>query len=203
VNPWERVQSRRRNQSRAGLLLSLIVGCGIITVIVYVSSPRTFERISDTLSNAFVGKKAAPVEIAPEKKEPEPASPKKVTARRRSTTASEEAVTAQPPIAGDKTPRLLIDFAHAAVKTEAAPVYSYNSMTSSVVEVLKKGEQVETNLEVIDSEGRWILVRKQQQNQSGFVRSENLERRPTAGKATESSPAGEGSHNALEKDTSQ
>jgi hypothetical protein len=182
--------------------LSLIVGCGIITVIVYVSSPRTFERISDTLSNAFAGKKAA-IEIAPAKKEPEPAPPKKAAARRRTTTASEEAVTAQAPIDSEKTPRLLTDPAHAAVKTEAAPVYSYNSTTSSVVEVLKKGEQVETNLEVIDSEGRWILVKKQQHNQSGFVRSENLERRPTAGKATESSPAGEGSHNALEKDTSQ
>src|SRR4030095_305332 len=134
--------------------------CGIITVIVYVSSPRTFEKISDTLSNAFVGKKPVPV-VAPAK-EPEPAPAKKTTAARRRTTtgAPAEAITEQSPIPGEKIPRFLVDPTHAAVKTDAAPVYSYNSMTSSVVEVLKKGEQVETNLEVIDSERRWILVRK-------------------------------------------
>jgi hypothetical protein len=44
------------------------------------------------------------------------------------------------------------------------------------VQLLKKGDTVETNLEVIDSSGTWSLVRTGESQRSGFVRSENLDR---------------------------
>jgi hypothetical protein len=42
--------------------------------------------------------------------------------------------------------------------------------------MLRKGESVESTLEVIDSGGSWILIRSKEQKRSGFVRTENLER---------------------------
>jgi hypothetical protein len=65
------------------------------------------------------------------------------------------------------------------VKADSAAVYSFNSPRSPVVRVLRKGERVETNIEVIDSGGRWSLIQAEQLR-SGFVRSENLERQQMA-----------------------
>jgi len=198
VNSWQRIQSRRRTQSRAGLLLSLIVGSGIITVIVYVSSPRTFEQLTDVI----IGRKAIPI-AEPVKPEPAPA-PKKVPVRRRVTTATPAgSVTPAQPAAAQSIPALLVDPNRAALKSDA-PVYSYNSPASSVVRVLKKGEQVETNLEVIDSGGRWTLVRKRELNKSGFVRSENLDHSPAnAAEGGPAPPTGESGSFAPERDAGQ
>src|SRR5262249_30734986 len=59
----------------------------------------------------------------------------------------------------------------ANIKSDSAAVYSSNSSRSPVLRVLKKGDRVETNLEVIDSGGHWSLVRPADSNRSGFVRS--------------------------------
>jgi uncharacterized protein YgiM (DUF1202 family) len=65
----------------------------------------------------------------------------------------------------------------ANVKSDSAAVYSSNSARSPIVGMLRKGDRVETTLEIIDSEGRWVLIRTADLR-SGFVRNENLERAP-------------------------
>ena len=66
------------------------------------------------------------------------------------------------------------DPSHETVTTDSATVYSFNYTGSSIVHVLRKGDTVETKLEVVDSKGRWQLIRAGD-NSSGFVRSETLE----------------------------
>jgi hypothetical protein len=61
------------------------------------------------------------------------------------------------------------------VRDDAA-LYPSNSVRARAVGVLKKGEPVETDLEVLDTGGRWSLVQGSMQNRRGFVRSENLKR---------------------------
>lgn len=62
------------------------------------------------------------------------------------------------------------------VKNDSTPVYSVNSKRSSVVRRLRKGEKVEPDIEVIDSEGRWIVVKGREKERSGFVRDEQIAR---------------------------
>ena len=78
------------------------------------------------------------------------------------------------PVPKDAPP--IVDKSQAQVKADSAPVYSSNSSRSSIVRVLAKGEKVQTDLEVIDSEGRWSLVRTGDLRRSGFVRSDSLDR---------------------------
>jgi hypothetical protein len=56
-----------------------------------------------------------------------------------------------------------------------APVYSVNSRDSRVIKVLKKGEKVATDLQVIDEQGRWTIVKKPDLSKPGFVLNENLQ----------------------------
>jgi hypothetical protein len=44
-----------------------------------------------------------------------------------------------------------------------------------VVYLLKKGERVETTLELVDAAGRWTMIRTGDSNRRAFVRSEDLE----------------------------
>jgi len=75
------------------------------------------------------------------------------------------------------------DILHAIVKADYTPVYSVNSRQSNVVKLLKKGDRVATDLEVIDEKGRWTIVRKGDLSRPGFVLDENLQRANTAKKA--------------------
>jgi cytoskeletal protein RodZ len=68
------------------------------------------------------------------------------------------------------------DFANAIVKGDDTPVYSVNSRQGTVVRMLKKGDKVATDLEVIDAKGKWTVVRKGDLSKPGFVRDENLQR---------------------------
>lgn len=56
-----------------------------------------------------------------------------------------------------------------------APVYSVNSRDSRIIKVLKKGEKVTTDLQVIDVQGRWTIVKKPDLSKPGFVLDENLQ----------------------------
>jgi hypothetical protein len=60
------------------------------------------------------------------------------------------------------------------VKSDS-PVYSANSKRSKVLRSLRRGEKVPPDLEVIDSEGRWRLVRGSGRGKPGFVREEQIE----------------------------
>jgi len=61
------------------------------------------------------------------------------------------------------------------VKSDA-PVYAANSKRSKVLRNLRRGEKLPPDLEVIDSEGRWRLVRGSGKGKPGFVREEQIER---------------------------
>jgi hypothetical protein len=56
-----------------------------------------------------------------------------------------------------------------------APVYSVNSRDSRIIKVLKKGEKVATDIQVIDGQGRWTIVKKPDLSKPGFVLDENLQ----------------------------
>jgi hypothetical protein len=60
-----------------------------------------------------------------------------------------------------------------AVSSEA-PVYSSNSPSSTVLQVLNKGQIVEVDFEVITASGKWTLVTIPRQNLSGFVKSDGI-----------------------------
>jgi hypothetical protein len=62
------------------------------------------------------------------------------------------------------------------VKSDSTPVYSANTKRSKVLRSLKRGEKLPPDLEVIDSEGRWRLVRGSGKGKPGFVREEQIER---------------------------
>jgi hypothetical protein len=70
----------------------------------------------------------------------------------------------------------------AAVKPDSAPVYSLNSKNSKVLRSVKRGERLKTDIQVIDSEGRWSVVKGKGQSRPGFVRDEDLDRDHHSGK---------------------
>ena len=68
----------------------------------------------------------------------------------------------------------------ATVSSDSAEIYSMNFPRGTMLHSLNKGEKVQTDLEVVDAEGRWTLVKGPGQRAVGFVRSENLERKLSA-----------------------
>jgi hypothetical protein len=80
----------------------------------------------------------------------------------------------------DEAQVVLPDPSHASVKSDSAVAYSSNSSSSPVVYVLKKGERVETTLELVDATGRWTMIRTGDSNRRAFVRSEDLEHATSA-----------------------
>ena len=74
------------------------------------------------------------------------------------------------------------DVAHAIVKGDYTPIYSVNSRQSSVVGLLKKGDKVATELEVLDEKGKWTIVKKGDLTRPGFVLDANLQRANTTKK---------------------
>ena len=67
-------------------------------------------------------------------------------------------------------------YAQVIVTSETAALYATNSSKSPVVRILQKGERVETDLNVTDSEGTWSLIRVPEQRVSGYIRNQNIER---------------------------
>jgi hypothetical protein len=64
------------------------------------------------------------------------------------------------------------------VNSDSAPVYSANSKRSKVLRVLRRGEKVRPDMEVLDSAGRWRIVRGQSKDKPGFVLEDQVERPP-------------------------
>ena len=63
------------------------------------------------------------------------------------------------------------------VATESTTLYAHNSSKAPVVGVLQKGEIVEPQLEVSEGGERWAFVQVKAQNISGFVQTQDLERK--------------------------
>lgn len=69
------------------------------------------------------------------------------------------------------------------ISNDSVALYSINSTRGSVRTVLNEGTVVEPNLQVIDGDGNWTLVRVPELNMSGFVHTENLFNRRSGGSA--------------------
>jgi hypothetical protein len=69
------------------------------------------------------------------------------------------------------------------ISNDSVALYSINSTRGSVRTLLNKGTVVESNLQVIDGDDSWTLVRVPELNMSGFVHTENLLNRRSGGSA--------------------
>ena len=67
--------------------------------------------------------------------------------------------------------------AKATVTADTLPVYATNSSASRIVKVLNKGDQIQTDLAVIDSQGHWSLITVPGQRISGYVHTEDIDLR--------------------------
>jgi len=170
VNPWQR-ERRRRN----GLLFIIVASLLVFLLLV-------LNRVGGVIPFETGGQTAAAASVPDEK-------PTDLRAAKKKPTRTHSGAVAQPGTQPDLDQLIPVQVPtdgatsvhepaslKRSVKNEPTLVYSSNTPRSSVVEELKKGDQVETNLEVMDSHGRWSLVRANGQNQSGFVRTEDLER---------------------------
>ena len=157
----------------------------IAIVVLLWRSPETRDKISSVILGQPIAGASIPAEELPAEKPEKPAPKKPVKAvRRYYAPAPIPAPAPVLPVAEapkvKPTSRVFeVITSEANVKADSAAVYSFNSPRSPVVRVLRKGDKVETNLEVIDSGGRWSLIQAEQLR-SGFVRTENLERQIAA-----------------------
>ena len=174
VTSWKRLQILRR------VLLILAAGCvlGLIGLVLW--NPEVRDRISDAIM-AQIDRHPS-VAAAPVQAPSEPAAAKKTTHPVRRPVRPPEPVedVTLPVVVEDQVPEqpnpVPADLSHANVKSDSAAAYSFNSSRSPIVHVLKKGDKVQTTLELVDSEGRWSLIRTPDSKRSAFVRSEDLER---------------------------
>jgi hypothetical protein len=169
------VNSKIRKRGPGPFFFILSVACLIGLIVLVWRSPETVYRIS----HALIGETKNPAPIATnENQEPsESKAPKKATKAVRNPLKpppTAELTQADPP-QPEEAQVVFADPSNASVKTDSAVAYSFNSQGSPVVYVLKKGDTVETSLELVDSAGRWSLIRMRDSNRSAFVRSENLE----------------------------
>src|SRR5262249_43936727 len=67
------------------------------------------------------------------------------------------------------------DSFQATVKSDWAAVYAMNASDSAILRLLRRGDKVEINLEVIDTEGEWVLIKEVRENTSGYMRRQELE----------------------------
>jgi hypothetical protein len=171
------------------LLPILILVSLVATVVYFWRSPQAYRQLSSALLGTSESQPyQAPAETAEKPAEIAGTNVKKVSKTIHSSGSrslprvqeSVEQIVTPQVLPAPQTPRIQEDPLHATVKTDSAAIYNMNSSRSSVVHHLKKGDRVETDLEVVDSSGRWSLVRMSDINRSGFVRSENLERAQTA-----------------------
>jgi len=100
----------------------------------------------------------------------------KMTVNPGPSSAAAQSLPAATAAAADAEPDQEESASQPTVKDEGTPIYSLNTRSSKVVKRLKKGERVNTDVEVLDSEGRWSLVKGQGKSGLGFVRGENLEK---------------------------
>ena len=157
------------------LMAVLSAACFIAMLVLLWKSPATLNRISDAILGQSVSQASGTI-VQPEEKPAEKPAPRKPSKSapgpsKPQTSGLDTVVVVVPKEAPPAT-----DLGHANVKADSAAVYSSNSPRSPVVGLLKKGDTVETNLEVIDSSGTWSLVRTGESQRSGFVKSENLDR---------------------------
>lgn len=174
MNSWQRQQAIRH------VLLILIVGCAAGTIGIIWRIPEVRDRISNAIfaqTGSGTSVPQSPAAEASERAEGKKIR-KPVPRPLKAPDPVEDitqpvAVEGQPPEQPAPDPA---DSSQVSIKSDSAAAYSSNSSRSPIVHVLKKGDKVQTTLELIDSEGRWSLIRTPDSKRPAFVRSENLER---------------------------
>jgi hypothetical protein len=173
---WERTQRRYTN------VLVALAAVGLIGLaIVFFRSPQTIDRFVDNITRRT---KEAPVVAAPAQAEQPAEKPvvkkgarqRRLNSRASDSSEADSATQPQPKELPRVELRTQAELTEASVKIDDVAVYASNSPASSVVHRLKKGDKVESNLEVVDARGRWSLVETTGLKRTGFVRSEDLER---------------------------
>ena len=164
-----------------GLIIASLIGLSIL----FYWTPQTLDRFRGLFRTTNHAVIAAPA--VEEKPAAQPIIRKTARGSRGGpdsrtpvVTESDSAVEALPKQTLLALPEAKSDPSQASIKTEAAAMYATNSSRSPIVRLLKKGDRVESNLEVIDSKGRWSLVQTNELSRPGFVRSEDLERQKTS-----------------------
>ena len=178
---------RRTTRGPSSFFLLFIVAC-LIGAAFLMQDAELFDRISYVISGGrprLNAAEASSVKTAATAK----SSGKAVKPARSSSTTQPNTETTQPNAAAipaapeadaalpaPEPPPVKPDPSRATIKTDSAVAYSSSSENSSVVAVLKKDTPVQTALELLNSEGRWTMVRIEGSNRSGYVRSETLQR---------------------------
>ena len=177
-------ETRRRNETvRAQALrrlLAIVVVLGCIGVVAYLWRPDAIERVTEVILGESANKRIA----APAEAKPQPPEVKKAVRRpvSKAAAASVESVQEAVDVGTRPSEKLVLTVAGPSnVKVDFVPVHSSNSSDSPILFMLRKGDRVETKLEIIDFEGRWSLIRTPDFPGSGFVRTESLQRSPAAG----------------------
>jgi hypothetical protein len=175
------------------LVLLTFAGLAAAFVIIYNSSFQPVQSASPGNSNASAqgntrSTKSSQVDKKGRTSLARTASGKRSKHVSKAISTGTEDTTAGP--AATAPSRESIDATSDSVKSDSTPVYSANTKRSKVLRSLRRGEKLPPDLEVIDSEGRWRLVRGSGKGKPGFVREEQIER-PSDDASSKRKPAGE------------
>lgn len=161
------------------VLLVLILGCLVATFFIINNStfrPNILSASSKTEEAKQKSEKERPTKREKESRARIPT--RSTTIRSHATNSASNSVESAGTYTVTVVPDnvdLVQDPSHATVKGDDTPVYSVNSKDSSVVKLLNKGDWVSTDLDVIDVNGRWTIVKKSDLSKPGFVQPENLQ----------------------------
>ena len=161
------------------LVLLTFAGLAAAFVIIYNASWDPVQSSAPGNSNAAAqgntrGSKSSQADKKGRASSPRTASGRGSTKKGSNVTATPTSGTAE--IAATAPKREPIDATSDSVKSDSTPVYSANTKRSKVLRSLRRGEKLPPDLEVIDSEGRWRLVRGSGKGKPGFIREEQIER---------------------------
>jgi hypothetical protein len=155
-------------------IVALLVGLAFL-----LKDPEPLSRLSYVI---FGGRPPGAATAASSVKPAAKPTPTKIAKPAASSSAQSEPgttesnVTAVPAPPEPREAPVKTDPLHATVKTDFAFAYSSSSENSPVVAVLNRDTAVETNFELVNSEGRWTMIRTQDSSRPAFVRSENIQR---------------------------
>jgi hypothetical protein len=174
--------TRRRSRSQGpSLFVLLLTAACLAGAFLLLTDPGAFDQLLYPVTGRKSGPSAAPPTAA---KEASTARVPKTTAKSTPVVSSAPPAAATAPPSSDVPPvpphseeaPAKLDLTHARIKKDSTVAYSSTSSRSAVVGVLDKDAMVEINFELINSEGRWSMVRTEGLNQPVFVRSEDLDR---------------------------
>lgn len=160
-----------------GRIILVLIAASLLATLLIIrnSSFQTTTRASQAAEDA--SKKAEKARAV------KPEQPSRAKTVKKGATKTSRPYTANNPTeasvstAGSKEEERSLDQdGNAFVKSEGTPVYSVNSRQSNIMRLLKRGDRVGTDLEVLDEKGKWTIVRKADLSRPGFVLDENLQK---------------------------